>query len=215
LKKNSLSKKNVFGLILTLCTVFFASPLHAAIGRSTVQSAWNRIAAAAGMEAIPITYEKEKAPNAWVRFQSSKKFSVHVTEGLLRVLNSPDEIAGILGHEVGHVKCGHYNQSLKRGVGWGILGALLDRAGGAGKIAGAIGMNLVESGFSREQEVEADDYGMDLAVKAGFSPWGLYNAMKSFKDNGFKTEPNGFNSHPPTDRRLRHLQDRARKIEKN
>jgi putative metalloprotease len=54
-----------------------------------------------------------------------------------------------------------------------------------------------------------------LAVKAGYSPWGLYNAMKSFKDNGFKTEPNGFNSHPPTDRRLQHLQNRAQQIEQS
>jgi putative metalloprotease len=207
-------RKNFAALILALCVVFSASPLHAAIGRSIVQGAWNRIAAAAGMKAIPITYEKETAPNAWVKFQSSNEFSVHVTEGLLRVLNSSDEIAGILGHEVGHVKCGHYNQSLRRNVGWSVLGSLLDKAGTLGKVAGTVGMNLAESGFSREQEVEADDYGMDLAVKAGFSPWGLYNAMKSFKDNGFKTEPNGFNSHPPTDRRLQHLQDRARKISK-
>jgi putative metalloprotease len=61
--------------------------------------------------------------------------------------------------------------------------------------------------------VEADDYGMDLAVKAGYSPWGLYSAIKSFKDRGFKTEPKGFNSHPPTDRRLKHLRDRAGRVE--
>jgi putative metalloprotease len=206
-------KKSLVGLIAVLCALCCAPPLYAAIDKSAVQSAWSRVAAAAGMKAIPITYEEEKAPNAWVKFQSSDEFSVHVTEGLMRVLNSPDEIAGILGHEVGHVKCGHYSQSVRRNMGWSILGSLLDRAGGLGKAAGAVGMNLAESGFSREQEVEADDYGMDLAVKAGFSPWGLYNAMKSFKDNGFKTEPSGFNSHPPTDRRLKHLQDRARKIE--
>ena len=210
-------RKNFIALILMSSVIFFiifsAPPLHAAIGKSAVESAWRRIAAAAGMKAIPITYEKEKSPNAWVKFQSSDKFSVHVTEGLMSVLNSSDEIAGILGHEVGHVKCGHYDQSVRRGVGWSILGSILDRTGSIGKIAGTVGMNLAESGFSREQEVEADDYGMDLAVKAGYSPWGLYSAMKSFKDSGFKTEPSGFNSHPPTDRRLQHLRDRARKIE--
>ena len=148
-------KKNfiVFVVVLSVIffTVFFASPLHAAIGKSTVQSAWSRVASAAGMKAISITYEEDKAPNAWVNFQSSDKFSVNVTEGLLRVLNSSDEIAGILGHEVGHVKCGHYNQSMRRSVGWSILGSLLDRAGGIVKIAGTVGMNLAESCFSREQ----------------------------------------------------------------
>jgi putative metalloprotease len=206
-------KKIILGALIAVCVVFSATPLHAAIDANTVQKAWDRIAAAAGMKAIPITYEKDKSPNAWVKFESSEKFSVHVTEGLKQVLNSSDEIAGILGHEVGHVKLGHYNSSVKRNVGWNVLGALLGKAGSLAQAAGSVGMNLAESGFSREQEVEADDYGMDLAVKAGYSPWGLYNSMKSFKDNGFKTEPSGFNSHPPTDRRLQHMQERARKIE--
>jgi putative metalloprotease len=207
-----MSKKAVFVVLLLIAAL--AAPANAKIGKDSVEKAWSRVAAAAGMKIIPITYEKDDAPNAWVKFQSSDNFSVHVTQGLMQVLNSPDEVAGVLGHEVGHVKCGHYNKSVQRNVGWNILGTLLGRAGGVAEVAGAVGMNLAESGFSREQEVEADDYGMDLAVKAGYSPWGLYNAMKSFKDNGFKTEPSGFNSHPPTDRRLQHLQDRARKIQK-
>ncbi|MDR3265306.1 MAG: M48 family metallopeptidase [Synergistaceae bacterium] len=206
-------RKKIVPGILMLCVTFFATPLYAAISANTVQSAWARIAAAAEMKVIPITYENDKSPNAWVKFESSDNFSVHVTQGLMQVLNSPDEIAGVLGHEVGHVKRGHYDRSVRRNVGWSVLGSILGKAGGLAGAAGSVGMNLAESGFSREQEVEADDYGMDLSVKAGYSPWGLYNAMKSFKDNGFKTEPNGFNSHPPTDRRLRHLQERAQKIE--
>ena len=210
-------RKKIIRLAFFLCALLLASilaaPADAAIGKSAVQSAWRRVATAAGMEPIAITYEAEKAPNAWVKFQSSNNFSVHVTEGLMQVLNSADEIAGILGHEVGHVALGHYNKGVQRNVGWSVLGALLGKAGGVAEIAGAVGMTLAESGFSREQEVEADDYGADLAIKAGYSPWGLYNAMKSFKDNGFKTEPSGFNSHPPTDRRLQRLEERARRNE--
>ena len=37
--------------------------------------------------------------------------------------------------------------------------------------------------------------------------------MKSFKDNGLVTQKSGFNSHPPTDRRLQHLSDRAKRLE--
>ncbi|MDR1377837.1 MAG: M48 family metalloprotease [Synergistaceae bacterium] len=202
-------------LAVLLVVVFSATSLYAEIGKNIVQSAWTRVATAAGMKVISITYEEDKAPNAWVNFQSSDNFSVHVTQGLMQILKSADEIAGVLGHEVGHVQRGHYNKSVQRNVGWSILGSLLGQAGGVAEVAGAVGMNLAESGFSREQEVEADDYGMDLAVKAGYSPWGLYYAMKSFKDNGFKTEPSGFNSHPPTDRRLQHLQERAQRIAPN
>ena len=186
----------------------------AAIDKATVEAAWSRVAAAGDMRDVPLHYEKDEAPNAWVKFESMKRFTVHVTEGLMRILSTPDEIAGILGHEVGHVRRGHYSRGVQRQVGWSILGALLGKAGDAAQILGAVGMNLAESGFSREQEVEADDYGMDLAVKAGYSPWGLYNAMKSFKDNGFATGRSGFNSHPPTERRLRHLRERAERIDR-
>ena len=73
-------------------------------------------------------------------------------------------------------------------------------------------MNLAESGFSRGQEVDADDYGTELLKKAGYNPMGLYRAMKAFADNKYVTQPNGFNSHPPTARRLKHLYDKAKSM---
>ena len=184
-----------------------------AIDETVVNRAWSNIARADNFKEVKINYEKDDAPNAWVKFESSEKFSVHVTKGLMKILNHEAEIAGVLGHEIGHVRCGHYNSGVQRNVGWAVLGSLLGKAGGLAQAAGTIGMNLAESGFSREQEVEADDYGTDLLYKAGYSPWGLYHAMKSFKDNGFETAPSGFNSHPPTERRLTHLRDRAKKLQ--
>ena len=209
-------KKVIRGLVVAcaaLLIMAFAVSADAAIGKDVVEEAWRRITAAAGMELVPIVFEPEEAPNAWVRFQSSRNFTVHVTAGLMRLLQSPDEIAGILGHEVGHIKLGHYNRSVTRNVGWGVLGSVLGRAGGVAEIVGGVGMNLAESGFSREQEVEADDFGAELAIKAGYSPWGLHSAMIRFRDGGFRTERGGFNSHPPTDRRLQRLEERARRAE--
>ena len=93
-----------------------------------------------------------------------------------------------------------------------MLGIALGRAGGVAQAAGSIGMNLAESGFSRGQEVEADDYGTELLKKAGYNPYGLYRAMKAFSDHKYVTQPNGFNSHPPTARRLKHLYDKAKSL---
>ncbi|MCR5347435.1 MAG: M48 family metallopeptidase [Fretibacterium sp.] len=179
-----------------------------------MENAWRRITAADGFKTVPIHFESEAAPNAWVRFKSQNDFSVHVTQGLMKILNQEEEIAGVLGHEIGHVRCGHYNEGVQRNVGWTLLGRALSRQGELAQIVGALGANLIESGFSRGQGVEADDYGTDLLVKAGYNPWGLYNAMKRFRDNNLVTQPSGFNSHPPTDRRLQHLSDRAKSLEK-
>ena len=210
-------KKKMFLASIAVCIVLyaaiFAAPAAASIDRNVVDAVWARITATAGMEPMPIVYEDDQRPNAWVRFQSADRFTVHVTEGLMQLLHTPDEIAGILGHEVGHIQLGHYNRMVTRNVGWSVLGQALGRAGGVAEIAGAVGMNLAESGFSREQEVEADDFGAELAARAGFSPWGLYNAMIRFRDGGFRTERSGFNSHPPTDRRLQRLRERAQRAE--
>lgn len=188
------------------------APAWARIDRAVVQRAWERVAAADDFKRIPVTFEKSDKPNAWVKYESAEDFSVHVTQGLMDLLNAEDEIAGVLGHEIGHVRRGHYSDQVSRNVGWAILGSLLGKAGDLAQAAGAIGMSLAESGFSREQEVEADDYGTDLLAKAGYDPHALYRAMKRFKDAGLGTEPNGFNSHPPTDRRLKHLKERADRI---
>ena len=199
-------------LIAAFLVAATVTPAWAKIDRAVVQRAWERMAAADGFKRISVTFEKSDKPNAWVKYESAEDFSVHVTQGLMDLLNAEDEIAGVLGHEIGHVRRGHYKEQVSRNVGWAILGSLLGKAGDLAQTAGAIGMSLAESGFSREQEVEADDYGTDLLAKAGYDPHALYRAMKRFKDAGLGTEPNGFNSHPPTDRRLKHLKERADRI---
>jgi len=202
-----------FSLIFSLSLI---SSAYAQIDKSVVEAAWKRIAEADGFEVVKINYEADDSPNAWVKFQSQSNFSVHVTQGLMKILDTEEQIAGVLGHEIGHVRLGHYNKGVSRNIGWAILGAALGKVGGnAGKIAqaaGSVGMNLAESGFSRGQEVEADDYGTELLKKAGYDPMGLYRAMKAFADNKYITQPNGFNSHPPTARRLKHLMDKAKSI---
>ena len=199
-----------------ILAVLSCSCAYGAISSDVVEAAWKRIAKADGFKQVPINYEKNESPNAWVKFKSQNDFSVHVTAGLMKILNSEEEVAGVLGHEIGHVRLGHYNQGVGRAVGWTIAGTLLGRIGGlAGAIAqgaGQIGMNLAESGFSRGQEVEADDYGTELLKRAGYDPYGLYRAMKAFADNKYVTQPNGFNSHPPTERRLQHLQEKAKEV---
>ena len=163
------------GLILALSI----SCAHAQIDNKTVEAAWAKISKADGFKTIAITYEKDTSPNAWVLFQSQNNFSVHVTAGLMKILNHEDEIAGVLGHEIGHVRLGHYNKGVGRAVGWTVLGTLLGKAGGVAQAVGSVGMNLAESGLSRGQEVDADDYGTELLKRAGYDPYGLYRAMKA------------------------------------
>ncbi len=199
---------------MALLVSFAASPMFAAIKPGAVPPIWDRLTRTAGIQdAGPLNIETKKEPNAWVSF-SGNKYSAHATTGLLETLKNEQELAGVLAHEIGHIKLGHYNESINRSLLWMLLyKALGEKKVGGVDVLGA-GIVLAEAGFSREQEIEADDYGVHLAAKAGYDPWGLYNAFNSMKKAGYKTSPSGFNSHPPTERRMIHVKATTEAVEK-
>ncbi len=208
--------RKIFTSLLLLALT--ASCSYAEISNAVVESAWKRIAKADGFKQVSINYEKDESPNAWVAFKSQNDYSIHVTAGLMKILNTEDEIAGVWGHEIGHVRLGHYTKGRLRSMGWTVAGKILQqKTGKIAQSAGNIGMNLAENAFSRNQETQSDEYGVKLLVKAGYNPLGLYNAMKAFRDNGYGTQSgiaNWFSTHPATDERLKALHDFAEKYRK-
>ncbi|MDO9508000.1 MAG: M48 family metallopeptidase [Thermovirgaceae bacterium] len=200
--------------VAALLLIMTAAPMQAGIRPESVTVIWENLTRTATLaDAGPVNIDDKKEPNAWVSF-SMNKYSVHATTGLLNTLRNEDELAGVLAHEIGHIKLGHYNETIKRSFLWLLLyKALGEKKVGGVDVLGA-GMVLAEAGFSREQEIEADDYGVTLAAKAGYNPWGLYNAFQSMQKAGFQTSPSGFNSHPPTERRLIHIRATTETVEK-
>lgn len=202
--------RKIAWLMTTLWICLMAAPCWGALPPSAVADVWKKLTAAAPLEnpgEPQIVSDDKNGPNAWVSF-SGNQYRVFVTKSLLFLLESEDELAGVLGHEIGHIKLGHYDETNKHNF----LLTLLYGALGQTNIPPSListGLSLVEAGFSREQEVEADDYGVYLSAKAGFSPYGLLHAMERLQKAGYKTAPSGFNSHPPTDRRLEHIKNTA------
>ena len=196
----------LLGVLLT-CAESFGS-----ITRETVESAWRKITEADGFRTTPIIYDDDSEPNAYVKFQDEENFTFHVTAGLLKILETEDEIAGILGHEIGHVRLGHYANMILTDTAQTLMNTNADNIDPLALEIGRIDSELREMRFSRQQETEADDYGVKLLRKSGYNVWGLYNAMKRFEDNGYSTGQNGFSSHPSSKERLSHFSDMARKI---
>ncbi|MCL2767824.1 MAG: M48 family metalloprotease, partial [Synergistaceae bacterium] len=181
-----------------------------------IQGIWNRLSNAAGFDAF-IMYDPKEEVNAYITQVDKDSFLLVLQLGLLKVLKTEDEIAGVLGHEIGHgvKRHGEKRQGNAVGVmiGANILSSVL---GGSvfGDLAVGIGANLAAKGYSRENEVEADDFGVEYSAKAGFSPWGLYDSIERMAKAGLITPPSGFNSHPPTERRMTRLKNEAEKWEK-
>jgi predicted Zn-dependent protease len=127
---------------------------------------------------------------------------VFITEPLLDLCeHDQDEIAFFLGHEMGHVLRGHAKNQLTASA---LLSAITARLAGAGLML----RQLLNKGYSRELELQADREGARLAGAAGFDRRAAVRALGRLAHaspaNGALAEY--FSSHPPFDERIRSLQ---------
>ncbi len=116
---------------------------------------------------------------------------VFMSRGLADKLTSEAQLAGVLGHEAGHVMARHTSERMAQsnaiGIGAAVVGAVAGAATkndalaqGIPAIAGAGGQVIVLK-FSREQESEADSLGMRYMAKAGYNPHGQLEVMQVLK----------------------------------
>lgn len=96
---------------------------------------------------------------------------VFIGKGLLLLMDSEDELASVLGHEVEHVDNYHCNErvALESRLRDLPLGQLV-----------ALPLELFQAGYSKEQELEADRDGVRLEVEAGYSPQGALRMFQTF-----------------------------------
>ncbi len=114
---------------------------------------------------------------------------VYVTRQLMALMNDEAELAGVLGHEVGHVAALHGQRrqqaAQRNAIGGALLqvltGALLGDSGLAGVVQKGIGSGtqLLTLKFSRTQEYEADDLGIRYLASAGYDPKALSSMLAS------------------------------------
>jgi predicted Zn-dependent protease len=131
------------------------------------------------------------------------------TETILKARNV-SELAGVVGHEVGHVARRHIAQNYNRQRNTGILHQVaVIGAGVAGGSAAAGAVNLLGgvagvaylNTFGREAEADADAFAVDVLPRAGYDPRGLVTFFETLAREGGAGVPTFLSSHPaPKDR---------------
>ncbi|RYD77651.1 MAG: M48 family peptidase [Sphingobacteriales bacterium] len=140
---------------------------------------------------------------------------VFITMGLLKLLQTPGELAGVLGHEIGHVIARHSaEQMAKTQLTQGLSGAAVmatydpsNPSTQAGPAVAALIGNLVNMKFGRDDELEADRLGVRLIGQAGYDPNAMINVMKILQQAaGSNSQPEFFSTHPNPENRITMIQ---------
>ena len=143
---------------------------------------------------------------------------VVVTKGLLRCCRNEDALAAVLAHEVAHIQLEHGIQAIKKSrttTAFAVLGAEAVKNFGGQELAdlteafeGSISdivSTLVNSGYSRKQEYEADRTAVVILKQAGYNPNGLREMLEEMAKR-LPPEGHGFaRTHPPPELRIKEI----------
>ncbi len=145
---------------------------------------------------------------------------IFINSGLFEALDNEDEIAGIIAHEISHVVCRHISQQIEQskkvGLGTlaGVAASILMGAAGAGAAATATAVGSMAAAqtvmlaHSREDEMQADQRGVDFLTQAGYNPKGLMTALTKIRSRqwyGKEQIPTYMMTHPAVEDRIGYL----------
>ena len=150
--------------------------------------------------------------------------NLFLNTGLLTRTENPDQLAGVIAHETGHIAGGHLSRAMaarERATVQSLLGAVLGAAAavaGAPQVGTAImagGATVAQSGvlaFSRAQEQSADQAAVTYLAQSGRSPEGLVSFFEILENQNLRISSGGnafLRTHPLTRERMAFLEDRV------
>ncbi|MFN3231828.1 MAG: M48 family metalloprotease [Alphaproteobacteria bacterium] len=148
---------------------------------------------------------------------------IYVTRGLLAIMNSEAELAGVLGHEVGHVTARHSAKRYSSAAGVGIGAALLGAVTGNSNLQeiAQTGGSLYLASYSRGQEFQADDLGVRYLARSGYDPFAQADVLDTLgmvtdleaRIAGRDSGQGFFSTHPRSPERVSRAREKAGETE--
>lgn len=134
---------------------------------------------------------------------------IFITAALYERLETEGQLAGVLGHEIGHVVARHGAQRIANAeLTEGLTGAVVVASGDAraAQMAAVIGQ-MVNMKYGRDDELESDKLGVRFMADAGYDPHAMIAVMEILREaGGGASQPEFFSTHPNPDNRVARIQ---------
>lgn len=125
---------------------------------------------------------------------------IYLYKGLVDYMPSDDELAGVIGHEVGHVAKRHTVRQIEKNLGISLLFNIFFQNRGA--MLQNLVFNAVMADYSRDDERQADELGFTYAMQAGYNPYSMLLTLHKLKEKEGHATYGLFSSHPNSDSRI-------------
>ncbi|UAB81421.1 M48 family metalloprotease [Marixanthomonas sp. SCSIO 43207] len=137
---------------------------------------------------------------------------IFITQALFSKLTSEDQLAGILGHEIGHVLGRHSAERIAETEFWQTISQGASVGADAGELVAGIGQNVL-LGNGRDDELESDELGVKFMMDAGYNPYEMIEVMKILKAAaGPNRLPEFKSTHPDPDNRIEKIKQAIEKF---
>ena len=180
--------------------------LHDDVVANYVDNIGQRLLHAAGPQPFEYTFTviQDDEMNAFAHFGGQ----IYINTGLILRTRNVSELAGVLGHEIGHVVKRHVADNYARAKNAGLLrdaaviGGMIGgiNPGAIDLLAGFGGLGVINT-FKREAEHEADEFAVDLLPRAGYDPNGIATMFEVLSATAQRQPPKFFASHPTSPER--------------
>lgn len=140
---------------------------------------------------------------------------IYVYTGLIKYLDTVDDLAGVMGHEIAHADLRHSSRSLQRQYGVSILLSLLlgEDPSQLAQITAQLAGNLAGLSFSREFESEADERSVDYLSQTSYACDGAATFFEKLEAQGQGSATPAFlSTHPPSSDRVVEINARASEV---
>jgi predicted Zn-dependent protease len=140
---------------------------------------------------------------------------VYINKGLMDfTAGDTDALAGVVAHEIAHTTAKHAAKTAEKQLTYSLAIQLLSKKGDARKL-GSIAANLTLLGYSRKDEFQADQLGVDYMHAAGYDPNGMlrfFRKLQSKEGSSSGGVLKFLQTHPPTKDRIKRVEDRIAKL---